>query len=180
MESLHVGPLACPGDGPVLGAAAGHRHSLVAVRVVDGGDEEHHRVHPRRVAAERDVPQHRLHRLFTLDLAGVDVGLDVDTQLARRAHRGSSGVSQAAGHRERQGAALERAAERREVDDRRGLVDRLQKGQDVVVAAGFAVVCPFGARAQRRQRLTLRCGRWPRRSQTQAERHRGRQLKLLW
>lgn len=66
---------------------------LVAVCVVDRHDDEHHRVEYVRFRIEQQITQHRLHRLFALDLTRVDVALDVHDRpakslgLERRGHQ---------------------------------------------------------------------------------------------
>jgi hypothetical protein len=118
VQPLRVRPRPLAADRPMLEAAAGERHPLVAIGVVDRVDQQDHGVEPVGVRAAREVAHECQRRLFAFHFAGVNVGLDVDPQLPARAHRRRSGVSHPADDRQRQRAPFERVAERGDVDER--------------------------------------------------------------
>ena len=152
VEPLRVGARALAADRAVLEAAAGQRDLLVAVGVVVGVHEQHHRRQPVGVLARGDVADQRQHRLLALDLAGVDVGLQVDAQPVRGQHGGRPRVGDAADHGQQQRPALEGVAEGRDVHEVRGGVHRVEERLHVVVAAGLGEVGAFGAGLQAVQR----------------------------
>ena len=80
--ALGVRPLTHPPDRPVLTATIGEGHPFIAVRVVDGRDQQDHRLPPFAVAAGQEVAEQHLERLLPAHLAAVDVALQVDDRLA--------------------------------------------------------------------------------------------------
>ena len=162
--ALGVRPLAHPPDRPVLAAAVREEHPLVAVRVVDGRDEEDHRLPPLAVAAGEEVAQQHLERLLPAHLARVDVALQVDDRLSRTSDGRRTRVVHVAHHDHGDRPSLVRMAVRRVVD--RGIARRgaLQEVHDIGVRTGLSVLRP------------LRAGQkhLPRRRRTSARRdHRG-------
>ena len=77
VEALGIGTRALPADRSVLQTTARQRHALVAIGVVDGVDEEHHRSQPVGVRPASDVAHQRQHRFFSFHLASMDVGLQI-------------------------------------------------------------------------------------------------------
>ena len=153
--ALGVGALPLSGDGTVLAAAVVGGEALVAVGVVDRRDEQDHRLQPVGMLALGQFAQQDLRRLLALDLAGVDVGLDVDAQLAGLLDRSGCRIRRA-DHRQRHRPPFERLPECRQVH-RPGcrLRHRVQEGHDVVVVAGFAEVAALGARLEAGESLVL-------------------------
>jgi hypothetical protein len=78
----------------------------------------------------------------------VNIGLDVDTQSACGPHCGWPRITHAADNGERQGTTFEGITKRRDVDETRCLIDDVQKGDYVVIAAGFGEVRALGSRLQ--------------------------------
>ncbi len=139
VEPLRVGALALAAHGAVLRAAVVEREALVAVGVVDRRDQEDHRLQPVVVPARGEVAQQHLRAFLALHFAAVDVALDVDAQLAGASHR-LRRRARRADHRQRDGALLVGRPHRRQVHAVGRLVDRLEKGHDVGVLAGVAIV----------------------------------------
>ena len=114
--------------------------------------------------ARGDVAHEREDRFLAFDLAGMDVGLKVDAQPPGGADRRRRRIRHAAHHRKRQRPALERVAERRQVDEVRRLVHRRQEPLHIVVATGLGEIRTFGASLEAGERRPLaglgdRCGR---------------------
>jgi hypothetical protein len=64
VEVLRVGPLAHAADRAVLDRPVRHSHALVAVRVVDGRDEQHEGIEQLLVLALREFAQQHQQRLL--------------------------------------------------------------------------------------------------------------------
>ena len=80
--ALGVRPQTHPADRSVLAAPVGQADPFIAVRVVDGRDQQDHRLPPLAVAAGQEVAEQHLERLLPAHLAAVDIALQVDDRLA--------------------------------------------------------------------------------------------------
>ena len=88
--TILVSPLAQPGP-----------ERLVAIDVVDRHPHRHQILHPGRTLSLACLPKEYLCRLFSLDLAAVDVGLDVDHRSARCPRLGPIGAGGVGQHHHR-------------------------------------------------------------------------------
>ena len=147
--ALGIGALPHPAEGSVLAAAVGEGHPLIAVRVVDGPDEQDHRLPPFAVATGHDVPQQHLERLLPAHLAGVDVALEINDCPAGSPDRGRTRIRDVAHYGEGKRPSLVGIAECGVVDRRRGGRRALQEVHDIGVGAGLAIVRAFRAREKR-------------------------------
>ena len=158
IEVLRVGALPLSRHRAILPAAVGQAHLLVAVGVVDRLDDEDHGLQPVGVLAFGELAKEDQRRFLALDLAGVDVPLDVDAQPVGALHRRGGGVG-GADDRQRHGPAFECLPEVGEVNQlRRLLRRRLHERHDVVVAAGLGEGGPLRARLERVSGRGLRRG----------------------
>ena len=158
--SLGVRALAHAADRPMLAPAVREGHALIAVRVVDGRDQQDHRLAPCAVAAGQEVAEKHLERLLSAHLACVDVALQVDDRLAGGPDGRRARVRHVADYGQRQRAPLGRVAVGGVVDQRRGGRGALEEVHDLGVRAGLAVVGALGAGEERLVRGTggIACG----------------------
>ncbi len=148
---LSVGALALASDGTVLRWPVAQADSFVAVGIKDRIDHQHHGIEPARMLSERYRAQQFEHRLLPFDLSGVDVALDVYSDFARCLNRFRAGIL-GADHHQGQRASFKGIAVGCQVDARRRGGQHVQEIDDILIAAGFRVIGPFGARLERTQR----------------------------
>ncbi len=143
--ALSVRPLTHPSDRPVLTATIGEGHPFIAVRVVDGRDQQYHRLPPFAVAAGQEVAEQHLERLLPAHLAAVDVALQVDDRLAGSSDGRRTRICDVAHYGQWKRPSLVRVAVGGVVDRRRAGRRALQEVHDIGVGAGFVVVGALGA-----------------------------------
>jgi hypothetical protein len=98
---------------------------------------------------ERELAEQDLRRFLPLHLAGVNVALDVDAELAGGPDGGGARILEAgADHRHRHGASFVGGPVRRIRDDRRRGVHRLHERDHVVVCGRRLEAGRFGCRLQ--------------------------------
>ena len=111
-----------------------------------GRDEQDDLVEIGELGIEDDVAGEHQGRFLALDLAGVDIGLDVDDD-ALVVAQGQGVLGQGlADDEERDVAALGRRADRLDPDERRELLEVADEGDDVGVGRRRGVVGRFGGR----------------------------------
>ena len=144
VEVLAVVPDARALLGADLAPAVPGVHLVVAVGVEDRGDEEDDLVEIGELGVEEDVAGEHQRRFLALDLAGVDVGLEVDDDaLVVAQGQGICGQG-LADDEERDVAALGRRADRLDPDEGRELLELADEGQDVGVGRCGLVFGCFG------------------------------------
>ena len=147
--ALSVRPLTHPSDRPVLTAAVREAHPFVAVSVVDGRDQQDHRLPPFTVAAGQEVAEQHLERLLPAHLAAVDVALQVDDGLAGRPNGLRTRVSDIAHHGQGKRPSLVRVAVRRVVDRRIARRRALEEVHNLGVRTRLPVRRPLSAGEKR-------------------------------
>ena len=94
--------------------------------------------------AQCDIANQSQSQLFPFNLARMNVRLNVNAQLSRRANSCRFRIRDSSDNGERKRPAFEGVAESGRMNERRGFRDRIEERDDIVVPAGFDVIRPLG------------------------------------
>ncbi len=135
-----------------LAHAVARVHLVVAVGVEDRGDEQDDPVEIGRFGVEDDVAGQHQGRFLALDLAGVDVGLDVDDDALVVAQGQGVARRGLADDEERDGPAFGRDGQGLDPDERRELLEVADEAHDLGAGRGRGVIGRLGGRLRARGR----------------------------
>ena len=150
VEPLRVAPRAHAADRAELVRPIVEGHPLVAVGVVDGGDEQDQRRQPLLVRAGHEVAQQHQQRFLAANLAAVDVRLQPDTNPIGSHHRCGPGVGNIPDYDERERSALHRRPEAGDMDPGGQIRAAFKELDDLVVPGRLPVASPLRAGQQSR------------------------------
>lgn len=118
---------------------------VVAIDVVDRDDDEHDAVEQGPQGAEGELAEEHLHRLFPLDLTGVDVGLDPDHRLPAPVRGCGVDHEGTGGEHVRDALPFGAPAELAHLEVGPAEAERVEEGGHVGVRRGLGPAGPLGA-----------------------------------